>query len=395
MKQKPIQPMLVSFLVDCDWGRGHSLEYNLSVRRACMMNQWNTRAVLTNLWRVAPVQWPSDWDICLDSPDFTQLRGKPLSQAQGIQRFSGEIAHYLTRLRRDIAPPPCPVILFLESFSLSTLIAFALGLWRSSERDLRVWLLYRGIVDLAHSPVHAQIYKWLNMGIQRTVGKSNFQVLTDSDRLAQTYKKIFQIPVYVLPVPHTAAELPVFDPPGDGKIRCWWPGTPRTEKGLDLLQQMVSTPLIGANRFILRASSDANLQQFARPDGLTVEAVAATLSREEYLGQFARSNLLLLPYDPVAYRERTSGIFIEAVVAGKIPLVSRDTWMAYELQKYGLDPLVVDWSAADIFLHFEYLLNNPQIQSKLAHMRNQYCSEHSEKNLATKLKDLWQRHSDN
>ena len=58
---------------------------------------------------------------------------------------------------------------------------------------------------------------------------------------------------------------------------------------------------------------------------------------------FNRYDFVLLPYDKKIYAECNLGIFVEAIVAGKITLVSADTWMAYELNKFKLTELVIDW----------------------------------------------------
>ena len=80
-------------------------------------------------------------------------------------------------------------------------------------------------------------------------------------------------------------------------------------------------------------------------DGMQAVSLPTHLTRTEYLMQLAISDLVLLPYDALAYKERTSGIFIETIVAGKMPAVTRGTWMAGELARYDLSELIVDWNA--------------------------------------------------
>ena len=85
MREAPA-PLVVSFLLDCDAGIGHSIDYNLSIQRASRMNGWTHRAALTTLWAQNLPDLPSDWEICLSSPNFTRLHGQPTHQVAGLHQ---------------------------------------------------------------------------------------------------------------------------------------------------------------------------------------------------------------------------------------------------------------------------------------------------------------------
>jgi glycosyltransferase involved in cell wall biosynthesis len=51
---------------------------------------------------------------------------------------------------------------------------------------------------------------------------------------------------------------------------------------------------------------------------------------DEYYRLLASADVVLCPYDPRAYRARSSGVFAEAVAAGTPTVVPADTWMASE-----------------------------------------------------------------
>ena len=110
---------------------------------------------------------------------------------------------YLRHLRSTVAPSPAPVVLLLETFSLSILTALAYGAALARPKHLSVWLLYRGIVDLHAAHRHARLYRWLNRYIARLVRPCSLQLLTDSEPLAETYRTEFNRAVQALPVPHT------------------------------------------------------------------------------------------------------------------------------------------------------------------------------------------------
>lgn len=62
-----------------------------------------------------------------------------------------------------------------------------------------------------------------------------------------------------------------------------------------------------------------------------VELVMGNLEPEAYYAVLARADVILLPYDPTRLPLRSSGVFSEAVAAGKILVVPQATWMAEHL----------------------------------------------------------------
>ena len=100
------------------------------------------------------------------------------------------------------------------------------------------------------------------------------------------------------------------------------------------------------------------------------------------------SDIILLPYAPSSYRFRTSGIFVEAITMGKIALTTKNTWMAYELEKYDLKELIIDWDAPTIVQKLEEIYLNKSIREKLKFMTNEYCKFHNIETFAKKLKSL-------
>lgn len=62
--------------------------------------------------------------------------------------------------------------------------------------------------------------------------------------------------------------------------------------------------------------------------GRNLEILPAEQNHVEYLATIQRSDMVLLPYDPVEYRGIVSGIFCEAVAMGKVAIVPAGTWIA-------------------------------------------------------------------
>ena len=112
------------------------------------------------------------------------------------------------------------------------------------------------------------------------------------------------------------------------------------------------------------------------------------LSQKEYKEMMELSDFIVLPYDPISYCRRTSGILMEAVVAGKTPFVQAGSWLAYELQKNDLPELLVNWEDGDIFEKMLQLSQDEGIEGKLKTLRKKYLSFHSVENYSAKLQKL-------
>ncbi|MDY7016453.1 MAG: glycosyltransferase family 1 protein, partial [Cyanobacteriota bacterium] len=176
------------------------------------------------------------------------------------------------------------------------------------------------------------------------------------------------------------------------ELLCWWSGPPREEKGWKVIKSLVETPShLCENICILAAQSS---QFIPTRRGVKIQLVEDSLSREEYVKWMNTCNFVLIPYNSEAYRERTSGIFTECIIAGKIPLVTPDTWMARELSKYELQALVLNWeNPIAVFQAIADLPKNTEIASKLAQMQNNYNQYHSLGNYARTLDAVWTKAS--
>jgi hypothetical protein len=182
----------------------------------------------------------------------------------------------------------------------------------------------------------------------------------------------------VLPIPH--AEIKG-NASKNEKVICWWPGMPRVAKGLEVMRR------------ILPLADPALIEVVcARASGLPARLIADVLTREEYTRWMLESDVILLPYDPTAYRSGTSGIFVEAIIAGKLPVVRDGGWPAYELKKFALEELILDWT--DPFPRILELLRCQSTREKLTNMREEYLKFHSLDTFVHKLQELLARNHD-
>jgi hypothetical protein len=192
-----------------------------------------------------------------------------------------------------------------------------------------------------------------------------------------------------MPIPHTDFIGLEIISQAKEKIICWWPGTPRLEKGWDMIKSLVTANSELAKEICLVAAQSSEMLPLV--DGVQVKLIANYLTEEEYLYWLKTSDIILLPYDAVAYSERTSGIFTECIIAGKIPVVTQGTWMAKELSKYGLDELIIDWSQPEsVVEEIINLAKSATFKDKILKIQAVYQNFHSVKNYAHYMNKLLQ-----
>jgi hypothetical protein len=151
---------------------------------------------------------------------------------------------------------------------------------------------------------------------------------------------------------------------------------------------MAESRMEGSNRFKLILAGSAGIDGAA--NALQLQTIACPQLPEEYAQTLKHADIILLPYDPDVYAEATSGIFVEAVVAGKIPLVSRGTWMAFELEKFDLSDLAIDWDDHRLFLRIDEIASNTLIRERLKRMRIAYNRLHNEMSYADRMLQIFQ-----
>lgn len=126
-------------------------------------------------------------------------------------------------------------------------------------------------------------------------------------------------------------------------------GNARREKGWALLPDVVKQCSSLDIRFFIQAKPDTSVvSDISLLTALrhlpNVQICETALTREDYHDLIANS-VVLLPYDPVAYRWRHSGIYTEAKCLGAPVIVSAGTWMAEDVKSCGNGLVFEDYSA--------------------------------------------------
>ncbi|MCH9614346.1 MAG: hypothetical protein SP1CHLAM54_16960 [Chlamydiia bacterium] len=306
-------------------GGGHNIEYQTCLKDAALSLGLEFELLLPKKHEVGEVPFPSK--------DYFHKRGKLLA--------------FIACVRK-------PDLLFLETFGIKDLP----GLFLASlflHKKAKLCLLFRR--GLSSNPVKRFALSVLSGLLAKRRG---VKLLTDSEVIMRDL-----VGTKILPIPHAPTHT---QPAPTSKIVCYWPGVPREAKGLYLIQQLANS--IDQKRFELVAASASQLENTTLVDNY--------LPRHLYEAELNRADVILLPYNPVVYRSGTSGILVEAVCLGKLPLVRAGSWLAFELQKHDLHECIINWTAENIWEIIPKLLNDENVKSKLSGMQEHYLNFHNQ-----------------
>lgn len=371
------EKLVVSIIFHNKNGAGHDLEYNKALGKAAESIGLPHICILPESWEESP-ELPSHWHTCLKTKKHDSKK-LPFMKITAI--FS--LARSLTKgMEKHILPLSNQFILFIESFWLFHLIALYIALCLLPSKNIKLWLLFRWNVTKDNKQ---SLYKVMLYLIQKRIGERSIQLLTDSELLKKVLSLHFKKSFTVMPIPHTDLNgyKSRVKKSQTRQIIGWWPGLPRLSKGLNIMQKILHENGEYAKRFKIISAKSSNLTSIS--GGADLEFIPDYITRLDYMKKMLESDIVLLPYDKESYNESTSGIFVEAIVAGKIPLVTDGTWMAYELLKFDLHELIFDWQAPKILNRIIKLLQNENVMNKLSKMRQFYISYHNVENYAAIL----------
>jgi glycosyltransferase involved in cell wall biosynthesis len=168
--------------------------------------------------------------------------------------------------------------------------------------------------------------------------------ISDCESLAGEYRGILDADVDTLP--HVVdPDIKALDSAGrDGPIHFVSLGNARLEKGFVDLMEAIS--LLSPEqpertmRFTIQCHQPDGgcrkaLRRLENTDMPGIHLLHHDLGRQEYLDLLGSSDVVLLPYHLDHYARRTSGVFCEALVAGKPVISTEGSWMSEEIVRSG------------------------------------------------------------
>ncbi|MFZ4680902.1 MAG: glycosyltransferase [Terrimicrobiaceae bacterium] len=216
-------------------------------------------------------------------------------------------------------------------------------------------------------------------------------LISDSEPLAARYEEFLHRKVKILPhvVPPGIAVRRKRD--ADSPITFCYLGNPRREKGFVDIAAAVPHLSGAGMRFVLQvvspdaacAESVARLKAAKLPN---VELVEGLLTREEYLARLEAADVMLVAYHLDKHGDRTSGIFCEALVAGKPVITTEDSWMSLETAASGVGWLVPERNPAALAAIItravgEYSVVVQKTLSLAAHYEQEFSGQNFVRNL--------------
>ena len=285
-------------------------------------------------------------------------------------------------------------VIFLPNATPRQILGVALLLKKSPiYRLLRFVLMLRYSVNLASGPINArknnldketaEQYAFSLEKLMSTAPAGSVRLTTDSQELAKEYRALAKRPVEVLPIPHTSNEglgAPTAGVPtkNKSKLRIVFLGDARDEKGFELLPAVAKAcsqePWLSRVELVFHAYVSSHyhlkmgmvIEEMSKTKARNLQLVTSSLGAEAYHYLLASADLVLLPYDALTYRSRTSGPFVEAICSGKPVVVPAQSWMSTQLGNSGAGKTFVSGNATDLVNAVLAVLQDPARYAKAA-----------------------------
>jgi hypothetical protein len=366
---------------------GHSLIYTKAIEKAAKLNDWDFFAMLPMKCTLDSL--PQNWEKNIGCPTvrhwFEEIEGRAYRRPRKIVRARERFYYYYSAakgLRKYLITKRVErTILFLEAFAQTDVQLLANLLRFLPKKNLSIWLIHRYQASTLKSDIsryelyHKQL---LRMGI-------DLKLLTDSELLKEDLEPHFKLPMTVLPI-HYVEKSSIEEKKKNERIISWWPGVIREGKGLKIIENFAASSAPSNALIDLVVNKNCILDLHAKsPKVIFLENHLSALEYHEWMD---KSDVILLPYCDPHYEKATSSIFIEAIVSGKVPFVYPKTWMAYELKKYDLNELILDWNPSTLSQQILAIVENKKVLDKLKSLKAHYEEFHILKRYAEILKEL-------
>jgi len=277
---------------------------------------------------------------------------------------------------------------------------------RQSKLPLFHILLRRDLDELMISPIRfkrfsAHVRAFAELGLW----PAGVRFYTDTDALTEQYSTAMGVQFETLPIPFSQATMEAALRARQtigvkAPVLIGYLGDARPEKGYQFLPAMVEKlmrdyVLTGKARF--RLQSNYNLpggepgipqakRALKRFGPKAVELLDASLSQQDYYRHLAEMDIIVIPYLAERYARRSSGIFAQAVAAGKITVVPAGTSMAIEAEEYQLGGCVVYDRSEDLANATALAIRDYDLLATAAQeSRGHWCQMHSVDALVGKL----------
>lgn len=225
--------------------------------------------------------------------------------------------------------------------------------WEGLKRGARVVCLLR------YDP--RQFARRIVAVMKSMIRQRRIMLATDSNLLAEDYRKATGEEFTVLPIPHLP-DFQLAEIRTRRGVRILFLGGARAEKGIIPLVEAIKHLLselhvegvefhIQCNTFLyedetVEALRDLDILASMHPTN--IKLIKTPLSTDEYYRLLMKADIVVMPYQRSEYISRSSGILAEAFAAAKPVVVTEGTWMSAQLKHYGAGMTCKDQDARDL-----------------------------------------------
>lgn len=359
---------------------GHHYNYALSLRDQCRAMGVGFSALIKSE-AVAEVLGELDGVPTFEQGIHDDAAQNPFPSEwgplRGMYDFLGSNDHFARALEAGLRNRAATGdVVFLPNATPRQILGVALLLKKSPlYRMLKFVLLLRYSVNIAFGPIQArktqldketaERYVFCFEKLFQVAPSGTVRLTTDSEELAKEYAALAKRPVEALPIPHTANEAdsgPLAGLPtkNNSKLRIVFLGDARDEKGFELLPAVAKAcaqePRASRVELVFQAYVSSGyhskmnevILDLGKLKAPNLRLIESPLSAEAYQHLLASADLVLIPYDALTYRARTSGPFVEAVCAGKPVIIPAQSWMSTQLGNSGAGRTFLSGNAGDL-----------------------------------------------
>jgi glycosyltransferase involved in cell wall biosynthesis len=181
-----------------------------------------------------------------------------------------------------------------------------------------------------------KIYRKAFRNAAPLVGKSLF-FTAENEAIAALYRELYGIEAQILPVPFGGTRPAK---PGTARPTFGFLGYSKCDKGFHLLPQAIEICRESgvAADFAIQVRHDgweaptvAAEQALRRMEGIRL--IAGVLNEDDFIDETDRIDAMLLPYDPLLFGLRGSGLFTQSVAAGRPVVASAGTFAGAEIAR--------------------------------------------------------------
>ena len=278
-------------------------------------------------------------------PAFTHWCDARYGSPERTRRLhEGDLARELLDVSRRFEVTAADVFLVntLRHWALRGVVDWLESLPEGACPTVALVLHFTAFPNPARSDGTVEFYRQAFARIARSPARDRIRLFADSESLIDEYTALApELEFALAPIPHVREE-PQEARPG-GAFRVGSVGEARENKGFHLLPRLVrraaEAGVHGVEFHLHSFAQDPNSAFLRRAlAGLrhpSVRLYPDEMPAGEYRRFLASLDLVVLPYTLDNYHAQTSGVFAEAVAAGKLVVVPRGSWMARQLAAFG------------------------------------------------------------